>query len=84
MVCNDVEIEPQLQDVTGEQLGSGSNLAKEARLDVHARGFWGQHQSAFFDIRICHSHAESYKQLEPGRSTVYTRTRKSAPTRDLF
>ena len=31
MVCNDVEIEPQLQDVTGEQLSSGSNLAKEAR-----------------------------------------------------
>ena len=39
MVCNDVKIEPQLQDVTGEQLSSGSNLAKEARLDVHVRGF---------------------------------------------
>ena len=65
MVCNDVEIEPQLQDVTGEQLSSGSNLAKEARLDIHARGFWEQHQSAFFDIRVCHPNAESYKQLEP-------------------
>ena len=32
MVCKDVEIESQLQDVTGEQLSSGSNLAKEARL----------------------------------------------------
>ena len=56
MVCNDVEIEPQLQDVTGEQLSSGSNLAKEARL---------LHQSAFFDMRVCHPNAESYKQLEP-------------------
>ena len=65
MVCNDVEIEPQLQDVTGEQLSSGSNLAKEARLDIHARGFWEQQQSAFFDIRACHPNAESYKQLEP-------------------
>ena len=65
MVCNDVEIEPQLQDVTGEQLSSGSNLAKEERLDIHARGFWEQHQSAFFDIRVCHPNAESYKQLEP-------------------
>ena len=62
MVCNDVEIEPQLQDVTGEQL---SSLAKEARLDIHARGFWEQHQSAFFDIHVCHPNAESYKQLEP-------------------
>ena len=65
MVCNDVEIEPQLQDVTGEQLSSGSNLAKEARLDIHARGFWEQYKSAFFDIRVCHPNAESYKQLEP-------------------
>ena len=65
MVCNDVEIEPQLQDVTGEQLSSGSNLAKEARLDIHACGFWEQHQSAFFDIHVCHPNAESYKQLEP-------------------
>ena len=65
MVCNDVEIEPQLQDVTGEQLSSGSNLAREARLDIHARGFWEQHQSALFDIRVCHPNTESYKQLEP-------------------
>ena len=32
MICNDVEIERQLQDVTGEQLSSGSNLTKGARL----------------------------------------------------
>ena len=61
MVCNDVEIEPQLQDMTGEQLSSGSNLAKEERLDIHARGFWEQHQPALFDIRVCHPNAESYK-----------------------
>ena len=48
-----------------EQLNSGSNLTKEARLDIHARGFWEQHQSALFDIRVCHPNAESYKQLEP-------------------
>ena len=65
MVCNGVEIEPQLQDVTGEQLSSGSNLAREARLDIHARGFWEQYQSVFFVIRVCHPNAESYKQLEP-------------------
>ena len=64
-VCKDVEIEPQLQDVTGEQLSSRSNLAKEARLDIHANGFWEKHQSAFLDIRVCHPNAESYKQMEP-------------------
>ena len=65
MFCNDVEIKPQLQDVTGKQLSSESNLAKKARLDIHACGFWEQHQYAFFDIRVCHPNAESYKQLEP-------------------
>ena len=40
MVCNDVKIEPQLQDVTGEQLSSGSNLifmplASESNINLH-------------------------------------------------
>ena len=84
MVCNDVEIEPQLQDVTGEQLSSGCNLAKEARLDIHARGFWEQRQSAFFDIRVCHPNAESYKQLEPKQIYRLHEMKRSAPTRDVF
>jgi len=65
MVCNGVEINPKIQEVTGEQLSSGSNLAKEARLDIQTRGFWEQHQSTFCDIRVCLPNAESYKQLEP-------------------
>ena len=40
MVCHDVETEPALQPVTGEELNRGSNQAAEARLDIHARGFW--------------------------------------------
>ena len=31
MVCSDVEIEPVLQDISGEQLGRGSNRAPDAR-----------------------------------------------------
>ena len=73
MVCNYVEIEPQLQDVTGEQLSSGSNLVKEARLDIHARGFWEQHQSAFFNIRVCHPNTAGTKADLP-----FTRERKEA------
>ena len=39
MVCNDVEIEPVLQELTGESQPSGANRAPDARLDIHARGF---------------------------------------------
>lgn len=40
MVCNDVEVERVLQDITGEELNRGANRAPDARLDIHARGFW--------------------------------------------
>ena len=40
MVCNDVEVEPVLQEITGEVLTRGTNKAPGARLDIHARGFW--------------------------------------------
>ena len=40
MVGSDVEIEPVLQDISGEHLNRGSNKAQDARLDIHARGFW--------------------------------------------
>ena len=64
MVCTDVEIEPVLQDISGEQLGRGSNRAPDARLDIHARGFWENQRSAFFDVRVCHPNADSYRDLE--------------------
>ena len=48
MVCTDVEIEPVLQEITGEELNRGANRAPDARLDIHARGFWDRQQSAFF------------------------------------
>ena len=57
MVCSDVEIEPVLQDISGEHLNRGSNKAQDARLDIHARGFWERHRSAFFDVRVCHPNA---------------------------
>ena len=37
LVCNYVETEPVLQEITGETLNSGANLACDARLDIHAR-----------------------------------------------
>ena len=65
MVCIDVEIEPVLQEITGEELNRGANKAPDARLDVHARGFWDRQQSAFFDVRVCHPNADSYRELSP-------------------
>ena len=64
-VCSDVEIEPVLQDINGERLNRGANKAPYARLDIHARGLWETQRSAFFDVRVCHPNAESYKDLEP-------------------
>ena len=65
MVCYDVEVEPVLQEITGEMLPRGVNKAPDARLDIHARGFWDRQSSAFFDMRVCHPNAESYKDLSP-------------------
>ena len=48
LVCNDVETEPALQEITGETLNSDANLACETRLDIRARGFWERQKSTFF------------------------------------
>ena len=64
MVCNGVEIEPVLQDITGEELNRGANTAPDARLDIVARGFWERQMSAFFDVRICHPNADSYRDMD--------------------
>ena len=42
-----------------------SYTAPDARLDVHCRGFWEGQRAAFFNIRVCHANADSYKELSP-------------------
>ena len=64
-VCTDVEMEPVLQEDTGEVLPRGTNKAPDARLDISARGFWAREQSAIFDVRVCHPNADSYKNFTP-------------------
>ena len=84
MVCNDVEIEPVLQNVSGEQLSRGFNTAPDVRLGIHARWFWENQRSAFFDVKVCHPNAESYRDLQPNRYTLDKssrhRIRKIYPT----
>jgi len=65
MVCDGVETEPVLQDITGEDLNRGANTTPDARLDIVARGFWERQRSAFFDVRVCHPNADSYRDLDP-------------------
>ena len=64
-LCTDVEMEPVLQEVTGEVLPRGTNKAPDARLDIRERFFWAREQSAFFDVRVCNPNADSYKNLTP-------------------
>ena len=52
-VCTNVAIQPPLQSLSGEELTPRSaNCQDDARADIHARGFWGRRQSAFFDVRV--------------------------------
>ena len=65
IVCNDVELEPVLQELTGEVLPRVSNTASDARLDIHARGFWEKQRSTFFDVRVCHPQRGILQRHEP-------------------
>eukprot|EP00117_Sycon_ciliatum_P036503 scpid35407/ scgid1636/ len=61
-VCSDVAVEPVLAPITGEVfLSASTNTANDARADVRARGFWTRAQNAFFDVRVFHPDAASYK-----------------------
>ena len=56
--------EPPLQSLSDEELTPRSaNCQDDARADIHARGFWGRRQSAFFDVRVFHPNAQSYTAM---------------------
>ena len=59
---HDVAIEPPLQQLNGEAIVPGTaNWQDEIHADIHARGFWGRRQGAFFDVRVFHPNAPSYR-----------------------
>ena len=65
IVCNDVEVEPVLQEVTGETINHGANKAPDARSDIHVRGFWERHRSYSTFGCVTLMHAGFYKDLTP-------------------
>ena len=61
-VCYNVTVEQPLQRLTGETIvPATANRQDEACADIHARGFWGRRQGAFFDVRVFHPNAPSYR-----------------------
>ena len=71
-VCHDVAIEPPLQPLTGENVvPATANRQDDARADIHAHGFWGHRKSTFFDVRVFHPNARSYRNSSI--SAVYRR-----------
>jgi hypothetical protein len=70
-VLHDVQIEPQLQPLSGEILNPQSAIStSDARSDIRARGFWNREQNAYFDIRVFYPHARSY--LSRNLDSLYT------------
>jgi hypothetical protein len=61
-VCSDVVKEPPLQKLSDEViLPRTTNSQDDARLDIRAKGFWNWQQDAFFDVRVFHPNAPSYR-----------------------
>ena len=65
-VCNDVKIEPDLQEITTETFnGRSANTTEGARLDIAASGFWvgeGRRERVFMDVRVFNPFAPSNRQ----------------------
>ena len=61
-VFKDVRVEPLLQQLTEE------SLQNEVRLDICARGFWGEDQATFFDVSVFNPNATRCAKLKLSKS----------------
>ena len=70
-VCKDVEVEPVLHKLTGEEFKRKSvKREDESRLDISVKGFWVKGQKNFVDIRVFDPSAVRYKNQSIKRSYV--------------
>ena len=72
-VCHDVQIEPELQPLTGESLTNATaNTHDGARLDISANGLWGGRlEKTYLDVRIFNPLASSNRHYS--LATCYTK-----------
>ena len=61
-VCTNVEREPMPLPLMGETtVPLSANRRDDAHADIWAMGFWGHRQCSFFNIRVFHPNAQSYR-----------------------
>ena len=72
-VCTNVEIEPDLESLTGEHVHLRTvNSKQNARLDMAANDVWGgRFQCTFFDVRVFNPFAKS--NMDTPFATTYRR-----------
>jgi hypothetical protein len=71
-VAKDVQLEPALTPLTGEQFQRRSTTREnEARCDIAARNVWTNGVKTFLDVRIFNPIAPSYRSLAP--TQIYKR-----------
>ena len=71
-VCRNVESEHPLLPLTGENIVPlSANRCDDTRADIRATGFWGRQQCAFFDVRVFHPNAQSYRRHELAKKREY-------------
>ena len=63
-VCEDLCVEPQLQQFTVKFLQHSTAAGNEVRLDISVRGFWEAGQMAFLDVRVFNPNAKRYANIE--------------------
>ena len=75
-VCSDVCVEPNLQEVSSEDLSGRTAISTNgARLDIAAYGFWGgRYERTFLDVRVFNPHAASNRNTTIER--CYTKHEK--------
>ena len=83
-VCTDVEMEPVLQEVTGEVLPRGANKAPDVWLDIRAHGFWAENSLRSLMLGYATLTQTGIRISSRSRFISYTRMTKSAFTRLEF
>ncbi len=61
-VCRDVISEPSLLPITTEEIEG--TQADRAAPDVSSRGLWSTFERTFFDVRVLHPNAPSYRSTD--------------------